>query len=354
MIDECFRIILVGPGLIGKRHAALISAEPRAQLAAIVAPDSEENRSYAQMVGSPFFADLTEAIAKTAADGVIIASPNEFHASQASICILARLPVLVEKPITATLLEARELVKLAAKTGASVLIGHHRHHSPLLEDAVRLVQSGRLGRIVSLMGSAQFSKPTQYFLDGPWRTKFGGGPVLINLIHEIGICRSLVGEIEEVHAFSSSSIRNFEVEDTLSVNFRFCSGALGTFLLSDCAATPMSWEQTSQENLTYPTYPDMNCYSIAGTRGSLHFPTMRIFSYGSEARASWWEPFYEEVRRPQREDPLQNQLAHFLDVIGGTALPIVSERDGYENMRVIEAIQMSVRDGCMVSTKAVA
>ena len=353
MTDNHFKIILVGPGLIGKRHAALISESSKAHLAAIVAPKTEENMTFAREAGAPFFSDLAKSIEQTDADGVIIASPNEFHATQATTCVMAGLPVLLEKPITSTLFEASALVAIASKNDARILIGHHRHHSPLLEEAASLIQSGKLGRIVSFMGSAQFYKPAHYFLEGPWRTRAGGGPILINLIHEIGICRALVGEICEVHAFSSSSIRKFEVEDTLSVNFKFSSGALGTFLLSDCAATPMSWEQTAQENLTYPTYPDMNCYSISGTLGSLHFPTMRLHSYKSEAEASWWEPFHEEVRRPIREDPLENQLTHCLDVIAGKASPLVSEIDGYENLRIIEAIRWSIREKRAVLTKDV-
>lgn len=335
-------ILLVGPGLIGKRHAALVSENPKSKLVGIVAPDRPENRTIAQKVGSSFFSDLTLAIRDSQPDGVIISSPNEFHACQTIECVQAGIPVLVEKPITATLSEARDLAAMASVSGVEILVGHHRHHSPLLERASDIISSGRLGKLTSFIGSAQFYKPAQYFLDGPWRTKIGGGPILINLIHEIGICRALMGEVDEVHAFASSETRRFEVEDTVSVNFKFSSGALGIFLLSDCASTPMSWEQTSQENLTYPTYPQIDCYSISGTLGSLHFPTMRLFSYRSEESASWWEPFREEIIRPTREDPLEKQLAHFLEVIEGQASPRVSARDGFLNLRVVEAIRRSI------------
>lgn len=342
MPSESIHIILVGPGLIGKRHAALIAENPRARLVAVVAPERAANLEFAEAAGARFFNDLQEAIRSCDADGVIIASPNEFHAAHAAVAINAGLPVLLEKPITATLDEARRLVTLAAGAGARLLIGHHRHHSPLLSEADAIIRSGKLGRIVSFTGSAQFYKPTQYFLDGPWRAKQGGGPILINLIHEIGICRALVGEIEEVHALASSAVRGFEVEDTVAVSLRFNCGALGVFLLSDCASTPMSWEQTSRENLAYPSYSEVDCYAVTGTLGSLHFPTMRVFRYNSEADASWWSPFVFEKDRPERSDPLEVQLSHFLDVIAGTAAPLVSAEDGFQNLRVLEAIRLSI------------
>ena len=82
--------------------------------------------------------------------------------------------------------------------------------------------------------------------------------------------------------------------------FTFANGALGTFLLSDTAASARSWEQTSQENASYASYADEDCYHIAGTTGSLSVPTMRVRTY--PGARSWWEPFdtSTESRRAQR------------------------------------------------------
>ena len=140
-----------------------------------------------------------------------------------------------------------------------MLVGHHRRHSPILHKAVEIVRSGVLGPLVGVIGSAVFYKPdADGYYDGPnaWRRQPGGGPILINMIHEIGNLRAMVGEIVAVQAFASNATRGFAVEDTVAINLRFANGALGTFLLSDTAASPKSWEQTSQENKAYASYDD--------------------------------------------------------------------------------------------------
>jgi len=188
-----------------------------------------------------------------------------------------------------------------------------------------------------------FYKPDAYFDEAPWRRQPGGGPILINLIHEIGNLRALCGEIVSVQAFASSATRGFPVEDTVAINLRFASGALGTFLLSDTAASPRSWEQTSQENKSYPTYPDEDCYVIVGTDGSLAVPTMRLRSFASREERSWWKPFRVETVPIARADPLERQLEHFCAMIRGEAQPRVTVRDGLANLRVTETIAEAAR-----------
>ena len=144
--------------------------------------------------------------------------------------------MLLEKPITPTVREAETLLKEADKAGAKVLIGHHRAHSPIMARAKELIDEGRLGQLVAVMGSAVFFKPDEYFADGPWRREAGGGPILLNMIHELHNLRMLCGDIVAVQAFSSRATRGFPVEDTVAINLRFASGALGSFMLSDTAA----------------------------------------------------------------------------------------------------------------------
>jgi predicted dehydrogenase len=188
------------------------------------------------------------------------------------------------------------------------------------------------------------------YYDGPnaWRREPGGGPILLNMIHEVGNLRSLVGEIVAVQAFASNATRGFAVEDTVAISLRFANDALGSFLLCDTAASPKSWEQTSQENKAYATYPDEDCYVVIGTDGSLAIPTMRLKTYARKEDRSWFTAFREETIALARADPLALQIEHFAAVIRGEAQPLVTGRDGLQNLRVTDAIVEAARRGTTV------
>jgi predicted dehydrogenase len=343
------RVAVAGAGYIGRAHMAAARASPTCTLAAVVDPALAAARVAAE-AGVPLYGSLDELIGKDRPDGVILATPNRLHVPQALRCIEAGLPCLLEKPIAPTVAEGERLVMAAESAGARVLIGHHRAHSPIMAKAKEVVASGVLGRLVAVMGSATFFKPDHYFAEGPWRREIGGGPILINMIHEVHNLRMLCGEIIAVQAFASHVVRGFPVEDTVAINLRFASGALGSFMLSDTAACPRSWEQTSQENKAYPSYDDEDCYVIAGTNGSLSVPTMRLKAYPRAEDRSWWKPFDVGAVDLVRDDPIRCQLEHFGAVIRGEAAPLVSARDGLANLRVTEAIAEAARTGRVVET----
>lgn len=339
------RFLLSGPGLIGKKHAELLDQSARSALVAVVAPRHDANLAFASQRGIPLFTSCPEAHANIEFDAAIVASPNAFHAEQALFFIERGIPVLVEKPLAADIASAKAICAAARAKEVPVLVGHHRTYSGLLKVARDFIRSDRFGEIVAVQGSALFRKPEHYFDDGPWRKLSGGGPILINLIHDIGILRFLCGPIRAVSAMSSNAQRHFEVEDTAAVALRFENGALGTFLLSDIAASDRSWEATSGENPAYPRSHDTTCYHIVGTRGSLDFPTMQVRFYGEGETPSWWSPFVRDKLVVDTVDPLERQLAHFESVVAGEASPLVSAEEGLANMLILEAIQHAIASG---------
>ncbi|MGW5150630.1 Gfo/Idh/MocA family protein [Rhodococcus koreensis] len=337
------RIAVVGAGLIGRRHIEEIVASPSAALASIVDP-MPAGEQFAAEHGVAAYSSLRELFETDRPDGVILATPNLMHVQGGLDCVEAGVPVIVEKPIGATVADALRLVDAAEKSGVPVLTGHHRQHSSIMTAAREVVGSGRLGEIVAVTGTCLFYKPDGYHDENcGWRRRPGGGPILLNLIHDVNNLQSLVGDVVKVQATTSNARRGFPVEDTAAVLITFAGGALGTFLLSDVAASGRSWEQTSQENLRYPTYPDENCYHLVGTTGELAVPTMRIRNFGGER--SWWNTFEETTERPARIDPLAAQIEHFAAVIRGDAKPIVTARDGLKSLQVVEAVAESARTG---------
>ena len=333
------RIAVAGAGYVGRAHIAAASASAANALSAIVDP-SPRAAEVAAKAGVPLYASLDELLRNDRPDGVVIATPNHLHVPQALQCLDAGLPILLEKPIAPTLAEGERL--LGAPEG-KVLIGHHRAHSPIMARAKQVIDGGALGRLVAVMGSAVFYKPDTYFAEGPWRREPGGGPILLNMIHEVHNLRMLCGEVAAVQAIASHAVRNFPVEDTVAISLQFANGALGSFMLSDTAACPRSWEQTSQENKVYASYDDEDCYVISGTQGSLSIPTMRLKTYRGER--SWRQPFHIDTLTLDRADPIRAQMEHFGAVVRGQAKPLVTARDGLANLRVTEAIRQAALTG---------
>lgn len=338
------RIAVAGAGYIGLAHIEVIRNNPLCTLSAIADP-SPASRDFAASVGARHFQTLDELLAQDRPDGLVLATPNALHVPQALQCLAQGVPILLEKPIAPTLAEAMKLVEAVESQQGKILIGHHRAHSPIMAKAREVIASGELGKLVAVTGSATFYKPDSYFADGPWRKEPGGGPLLLNMIHEVHNLRILCGEIVAVQAFASHATREFAVEDTVAISLQFASGALGTFMLSDTAASARSWEQTSQENKAYPSYDDEDCYVVSGTRGSLSVPTMRLKTYPKLEDRSWWKPFASATVEMVRDDPLKHQMAHFMQVIQGEAQPLVSARDGMLNLKVTQAIVQAAREG---------
>lgn len=340
------RIAVIGAGLIGRRHVQLVSASPHADLAAVVDPDRRAE-ALARSTGVAWYATLDGLLAADPPDGVVIATPSDLHADHALGCMRAGVPVLVEKPIATNVADATRMAEAADAHGVPLLVGHHRRHSPILAAARDIVRSGVLGDPVAVGATTLFVKPDDYFDEGPWRRQPGGGPILINLIHDIDALRMVVGEIALVQAMSSNRVRRFPVEDTVAVALQFSAGALGTVLVSDAAASALSWEQTAGEDAAFPRHDGRDCYVIAGTRGSLGIPTMRLTTY--EGQPSWKRPTRTSIVPVRHADPLARQLEHFCSVIRRAAEPEVSARDARETLRVTLAIEQAARSGQPVS-----
>jgi len=333
-------IAVAGAGLIGKRHAEAIVASRDAKLAAIVDP-AEAGRALAAQFGVPWQPSLADLLSGSMPDGVILATPNQAHVEGGLACVAAGVPALVEKPFSIDVASGEKLVAAADKAGVPLLTGHHRRHNPLIRRARAEIEAGGIGTIVSINATTWFYKPEDYF-DVEWRRKPGGGPIFINLIHDVDLMHFLCGPVHTVFAMETNAIRGNAVEETAVIALRFANGALGTLNVSDTIVAPWSWELTARENPAYPPTAEP-CYLIGGTHGALELPGLRLWR--NRGKRSWWEPIDGTQLSFGFEDPLVLQVRQFAAVIRGEEAPLASGRDGLEALRVIEAVKRSAASG---------
>lgn len=345
MRSDIVNIVLLGAGLIGREHAALLGRNPQVKLVAIADP-AETAKATADTFGSRYFADFREMLDEMRPDGAIIALPNALHVEAALACVERGIPCLVEKPVADTLAAAMLLVEAMERTGVPVLVGHQRRHSPDIAKARQLVEDGTLGRLVALNGMWMTDKPESYF-DASWRRLPGGGPLLINLIHDIDCLRFICGDIEEVVAFTSNAVRKFEVEDTAGVCLRFASGALGTIVMSDTAVSPYNWDTAAGQALYFHHQPE-NTYFLAGTKAALALPSMDLWSHETAA-GHWQDPLLKRHVTLDGSRAYENQLGHFIRVITGEEQPLISARDGMMTLATVLAIAEAGRQRCPIS-----
>lgn len=336
------RIAVIGAGLIGRTHIQVLSSgNPDYTLAAVVdpAPAAAEE---ARELGYDIYKTVDEMLDRAKPDGAIVAVPNQMHVAVGLACVARKVPIIIEKPIADDVASALDLVEAAEKAGVPTMVGHHRRHNPIMRKAAEIIASGGIGRVVAANGLWLSHKPKPYF-NVTWRKEPGGGPVLINAIHDIDCLRMLCGDVETVSAATGNSVRKFDVEDTAAAVLQFKSGALGTLLVSDTVSTPFTWEWGSRENPNRPNEPE-NCYLIAGTQGSLSVPTLQ-HRWHKPGEESWDNPLLQ-MRVPfWPADAYHEQMRNFCGVIRGTEKPVLSGRDGTNTLATTLAITESARRG---------
>ncbi|TMJ03384.1 MAG: Gfo/Idh/MocA family oxidoreductase [Alphaproteobacteria bacterium] len=342
------RIAVIGAGLIGRKHLGILKDDPAFEVAGIADP-SPETAAYARANNFAHFADTEALLDQTKPDGVIVANPNALHRVTALAAIARGIPAIVEKPLADTISDALAIVEAAANTRVPVLTGHHRRHNPIMQAARDFVAGGALGTVVAASGAWLHRKPDDYF-NVTWRREAGGGPILINAIHDIDCLRMVVGEIASVQATASGKTRGFAVEDTAAAVLTFANGALGTFIVSDATPSPWNWEATSRESAITPGELE-NCFIVAGTMGSLAIPQLQHWSY-DKPDGAWTDPLTRRTLPVRHADPYPRQLRHFARVIRGEEKPVIDAAEGARTLAATLAIAESARTGRPVSVAA--
>ena len=336
------KLAIIGGGNIGMRHLDLACAEPDCAIVGVVDPSAAVGAQAAAR-GVAHFTALDGLLATTRPDGVIVAVPTGQHYSVGLQCVRHGLPMLMEKPLTATVDEGRDLVAAAEAAELAIATGHHRRFDPAVEGARAAIADGRLGRLLAVSAMWFLRKPEAYF-DPHWRRHKGAGPILTNLVHDIDILRHICGEIAQVYAETSGSARGFEVEDTAAIILRFGSGVLASITLSDAAPSPWGWEQASGENPAIPPTA-LDCYFFAGTKSSMAFPSLDTWQHNNPAEDGWAEPLIRQQQQQRPRQSLKDQLRHFCAVVRGHAVARSDGRDGLATLAATTAVFTAMETG---------
>lgn len=341
-IREPVRLGIVGVGVIGRRHLQLAMSETCCRVVALSdpAPDVE---GIASNAGIRHYRSYIEMLDRERLEGVIVAAPTQLHADVGLELVARRIPMLMEKPFTDTVKSGLELTTAAAAANVAISVGHHRRHDPAVAEAREILERRQIGRLIGVSGIWAVRKPDPYF-DVEWRCTHGGGPVLINMIHDIDMLRYLCGEVESVYAETTSSNRGLAVEDSGAILLRFAGGVRATISFSDAAPSPWGWERGTADNPAIPPSGE-NCYHFFGSAGSFEFPRIRLWRYEPEGEPCWSRRIVPRDRPPLSRAALQDQLRNFCDVVRGDATPVAGPRDALATLAATHAVHLAACRG---------
>jgi predicted dehydrogenase len=350
---------LVGSGFMGRAHAFAFAAAGQifdlplkpelvvlADRSAEIAAEAARLLGFARSVG-----DWRLLVEDKAVDLVAITTPNPLHKPIALAALAAGKAVYCEKPLAATLADAREMKERAEASGLTTLVGFNYLKNPIIGLAREIVAAGEIGEIVSFRGIHAEDYMADPQLPHNFRTDPEGGGVFMDLgSHIVSLARHLAGPIDEVIAAtqtvhktrpSEEGARPVAVDDHGHAIARFRNGALGGLTAS--WLTPGKKMQLE--------------FELVGTKGSIvfsqeRFNELHLYAPG-DARGGFktllsgpdTPPYGNFCPAPGHQlgfnDLKTIEVAHLIEAVaaGRPASPDFAE--AYEVQRVIAALLRS-------------
>ncbi len=308
---------VVGMGSIGRRHSGHLL---RLGVREVVALRSGHGPSLPPELRDVREVRTVEAMLARSPDGVIVANPTSLHAAAALPYLERGIPVLVEKPLDATVGAARALAPFAEKIRVAYCLRFHEIYRGLREALAR----GDIGRPLVARFTRGFSLP-RWHPEADYRTEYAarrdqGGGVLRTLSHEIDIAASLFGRFTAVRGTAERlSDLEIDVEDHALV-------------LATCAS-----DVRVMITLDYLSPDNVNRGEVLGTDGALRFDlgTNRLVRTDMRGEV--------EVLMDAPDLDLDHiyraQMVDLLGHIGGAASENAGYEDGLGVLQVVEAVE---------------
>lgn len=345
MKTQTLNVGLVGYGMAARTfHAPLIKAAAGLELMVVVS--SSPDRVKADLPDVAVVKSLNDLLNERFIDLVVIATPNELHFPMAKAALAAGKHVVIDKPITVSLSEARTLRAQADRSELMLSVFHNRRWDSDFLTVRKLLDEGQLGRVVSFTSRFDRYRP---LVSDRWRdrNKPGGGvwydlgPHLLDQVRELfGMPRSILLEL-------GSFRKGSEVDDDFVAMLDY-DGLRVTLQASTLVAEP------SPRFLIHGT---QGSYSIHGLD-----PQEAMLKEGMTPGENWGEdpsPGQLTVNRGTPEQPELvveayssvpgNYLAYYESIREALLLkggqPAVTGEDGVDIMMLLEAGRDSYRQG---------
>ena len=307
------KIGVIGVGSLGQHHARVCTELPNAELAGVADIDPERGREIAGRHKVPFFADHRDLLKQV--DAVSIVVPTTMHHQIARDALAAGKHVLVEKPITATVGQAEELLKLAGSRNLKLQSGHIERFNPAFKAAAAHIHDPK-------------------FIECLRISPFGGRntdvPVVLDLmIHDIDIVLSLVNsELERVSAIGTSLVSGRE--DIANARLEFRNGCVASLTASRISGKKERRMRFFQED-SYISVDLLN-------------PGVRVHRLKGDPRGVSDLSQAMELIEPKidKVEQLKAELSAFVDCIIEDAVPVVTGQDGLRAMQAAEEIMAEI------------
>jgi len=214
------RVAVVGAGHLGRIHAQLLMQQDEVELIAVVDPDKSARQAIANATGVTTNAELTPLLSQI--DAAIVATPTFLHHEIGRQLLAHGKHALIEKPLSANLLQADALVKEAARNDCILQVGHVERFNPAFRAAEPLVGEPKYIETRRLSGFSFRSMDI--------------GVVMDLMIHDLDLVLNLVpGEVTRVQALGAAVLGGHE--DMAQARLEFSEGCVVNLTASRTSST---------------------------------------------------------------------------------------------------------------------
>ena len=220
------RVGIAGFGTVGKKRRAFIEVHPDLELIALCDKSFSSNPPPAD--GLSYFENYQDLL-KLSLDVLFVCLTNDIQPEVTMQALNLGIHVFCEKPPGRTVQDILDVIEVEKKNPhLKLMYGfNHRYHDSV-QDAFRMVQSGKLGNIITIRGV--YGKSNLITFNQPdWRTKreiAGGGVLLDQGIHMLDLIRLFAGDFDEIQSFVSNSHWQHDVEDNAFALMRNVNGVV--------------------------------------------------------------------------------------------------------------------------------